>query len=66
MALGLPGLDDHWKDAKGASVSLLGPANPGGSKGSYSLLLYVCGTGGTDNTASDCALWSLQPSYLAT
>jgi len=30
-ALGLPSLDDHWKDAKGASVSLLGPANLGGS-----------------------------------
>ena len=31
-------LDDHWKDAKGASVSLLGLADPDGSKGSCNLL----------------------------
>ena len=37
-ALGLLGLDDRWKDAKGASVSLLGPADLDGSKDSYSLL----------------------------
>ena len=37
-APGLPGLDDHWKDAKGTSVSLLELADLGGSKGSYSLL----------------------------
>jgi len=37
-APGLPGLDDHWKEVKGASVSLLRPADPGGSKGSCSLL----------------------------
>ena len=34
----LLGLDDHWKDAKGALVSLFRPADPGGSKGSYSFL----------------------------
>ena len=37
-ALGLPSLDDHWKGAKGASVSLLGPADLGGFKGSCNLL----------------------------
>ena len=37
-APGLPGLDNHWKDVKGASVSLLRPTDPGGSKGSCSFL----------------------------
>ena len=37
-ASGLLSLGDHWKDAKGASVSLLGLADPSGSKGSCSLL----------------------------
>ena len=37
-ALALPSLDDRWKDVKGASISFLGPADPGGSKDSYSFL----------------------------
>ena len=36
-AFGLFDLDDHWKDVKGASISLLGPTNPSGSIGSCSL-----------------------------
>ena len=51
---------------KGALVSLLEPTDLGDSKGSYSLLQYVRGPGGTDNTDFDYASWSLQPSYSAT
>ena len=65
-ALGLPSLDGHWKDAEGALVSLFGLVDPGGFKGSCSLLWYVRGPGGIDNIDSDCVSWSLQPSYSPT
>ena len=61
-----PGLDDHWNDAEGASVFLLGLASLGSSRGSCSSPWYVRGLGGIGNKSSDCTSWTLPPSYLAT
>ena len=60
------GLDDHWNDAEGASTFLLGLVGPDSSKGSCSFSWYVRGLGDIGNKCSDCALWTLPPSYSAT
>ena len=68
-SLGVPsgsGLDDHWNDAEGASTSLLEPIGPDSSRSSCSSPWYVRGPGGIGNKSSDCASWTLPPSYSAT
>ena len=64
--LGESGLDDHWNDAEGASVFLLGLASLGSSRGSCSSPWYVRGLGGIGNKSSDCASWTLLPFYSVT
>ena len=60
------GLGDYWDDAEGVSAFLLGPASLDSSRGSYSSPWYARGPDSISNKSSDCALWTLPPSYSAT
>ena len=63
---GESGPDDHWNDVEGTSTFLLRPVGLDSSKGSCSFSWYVRGLGDIGNKCSDCALWTLPPSYSAT
>ena len=60
------GLGDYRDDAKGVLAFLLGLVGPGNSRSSYNSLWYARGPGGIGNRNSDCASWTLPPSYSAT